>query len=66
MLSIRVKLQFTWNRPSKICGRQPLKYLKGYGFLKHQILSSCHFFKGGLPQILLSPFLNTLSQIQLM
>ena len=34
------------NGPSKICGRQPLKKLKG-----------C------LPQILLGPFLNTLSQI---
>ena len=22
------------NRPSKICGRQPLKNLKGYGLLK--------------------------------
>ena len=37
------------NGPIKICGRQPLKNFKGY--------------KGGLPQILLGPFLNTLSQI---
>ena len=35
----------------KICGKQPLKNLKGYGL---------HFkiFKGSLPQILLGPFLN--------
>ena len=39
------------NGPSKICGRQPLKKLKG-------------FFKGCLPQILLGPFLNTLSQLR--
>ena len=36
------------NRPSKICGRQPLKKLKWYGLLK-----------GCLPQNLLAPFLNT-------
>ena len=35
------------NEPSENCGRQPLKNLKGYG----------------LPQFLLGPFLNTLSQI---
>ena len=34
--------------PGKICGRQPLKNLKGY-----------KFFKGCLPQILLGPLLNT-------
>ena len=45
------------NGPSEICGRQPLENLKGYGLLK--------FFKGCLPQILLGPFLNTLSQMQI-
>ena len=43
----------------KICGRQPLKKLKGYGLLKLTI-----FFKGCLPQILLGPILNTLSQMK--
>ena len=45
------------NEPSKICGRQPLKsYLK---------LTIYHFnlFRGCLPQILLGPFLNTLTQL---
>ena len=37
------------NGPSKICGRQLLKNLK--------------FFKGYLPQILLGPFVNTLTQM---
>ena len=39
--------------PSKICGKQPLKNLtlKNFKNLKH------------LPQILLGPFLNTLSHI---
>ena len=41
------------NGPSKICGRQPLKNLKGYGLL---------LFKGCIPQILLGLFLNTLSK----
>ena len=45
------------NGPSKICGRQPLKNLKCYG------LHYLTFFKGCLPQILLSPFLNTMTQI---
>ena len=36
------------NGPSKMCGRQPLKNLKSYGF----------------PQILLGPFLNTLSHMK--
>ena len=45
---------FTWdkvfkNGPSKICGKQRLKYMK--------------FLKGCLPQILLGPFLNTLSHL---
>ena len=39
--------------PSKICGRQPLKNLK-WNF---------KFFKGCLPQILLGPLLNILSQM---
>ena len=56
---------FNWdkvlkNGPSKICGRQPLKNFKGYGLpypygLPQRI--------GCLPQILLGPFLNTLSQL---
>ena len=44
------------NEPSKIWGRQPLKYLKGYGLLKTG--------EGCLPQILVSPFLNTFSHIK--
>ena len=28
------------NGPSKICGRQPLKYLKWYGLLKHNVKNS--------------------------
>ena len=43
----------------KICGRQPLKKLRGYGLLKLTI-----FFKGCLPQILLGPILNTWSQMK--
>ena len=39
-----------------VCGRQPLKNLKGYGLPKQ-------FFKGCLPQVLLVPFLNTLSRL---
>ena len=49
------------NGPSEIYGRQPLKNLKGYGVLKKTI--SLKIFKGYLPQNLLGPFLNTLSQI---
>ena len=45
------------NRPSRICGRQTLKNLKGYGLLYIPFKN----FKGRLTQILLSPFLNTLS-----
>ena len=44
------------NRPSKILGRQP--YLKCYG-----LLYQLKLFKGCLPQVLLGPFLNTVSQI---
>ena len=51
------------NGRSKICGRQPLKILKGY------TLYPFKFFKGCLPQILLDSFLNNLdlmlSRIQL-
>ena len=39
------------NGPSKVCGRQPYPY-------------PFEFFKGCLPQILLGPFLNTLTHIQ--
>ena len=46
------------NGPNKICGRQSLKNLEGYGLFKGQPFK---FFKGCLPQILLGPFLNTLS-----
>ena len=45
------------NGPSKICGRQPLKNLKGYGLLPFK------FLKGYHPQILLGPSLNTLSHL---
>ena len=47
------------NGLSKICGRQPIKYLKEYGLLKQTF----KFFKGCLPNILLGPFSNTLSNI---
>ena len=60
-------LKYLWDNPfkkgpSRICGRQPLKNLKWYG-LKQTIL--LQFFKGYLRQILLGPFLNTLSQVLL-
>ena len=45
------------NGSSKICGRQPLKNSKWHHF---------KFFKGCLPQVLLGPFLNTLTQIFLL
>ena len=61
------------NGPSKICGRQPWKNLKGvwsawqplknlkeYGLPKADY-TPFKFFQGCLPQILLGPFLNTLS-----
>ena len=35
------------NGRSKICGRQPLKYLKGYGLLKQNY--SLKFFETSLP-----------------
>ena len=31
---IKIRDKVFKNGPSKICGRQPLKYLKGYGQLK--------------------------------
>ena len=43
------------------CGRQPLKYLKGYGLLRRPY--PLKFFKGCLPRILLGPFFNTLSHM---
>ena len=46
---------------SKICGRQPLKILKGMICFKQII--PFKFFKSCLPQILLGPFLNTLSYL---
>ena len=42
------------NRPGKICGRQSLKKLKGYGR------------EGSLLRILLGPFLNTFSHLSLL
>ena len=47
------------NEPSKICGREPLKILKGYSLLKQTIF--LQIFKGCHPQFLLGPLLNTLS-----
>ena len=46
--------------PSKIYGRQPLKILK---LCLSRPYSFFIFFEGCLPQVLLGPFLNTLSQI---
>ena len=51
------------DRPTKTCGRQPLKNLIGYGVFKQTI--SLQIFKGCLPQNLLGPFLNTLSYLKL-
>ena len=51
--------QVVKNGPIKICRRQPLKKLKKYGLLTYPF----KFSKGSLPQILLGPFLNTLSQM---
>ena len=41
-VTCRLMFNFTWdkvfkNGPSKICGRQPFKKLKGYGLLKQTI-----------------------------
>ena len=59
-------IPYIWDKvfqsgPSKICGRQPLKNLKGYGLLKWTI--SLQIFKGCLSPILLGPLLNTLSHM---
>ena len=56
-------MRHRWNKvfkngPSKTCGRQPLKNLKWYGLYHFK------FYKGRFRQILLGPFLNTLSQIK--
>ena len=51
---IWVKVFKNW--PSKICDRQPLKILKLWSRPYH-----FKFFKGCLPQMLLGPFLNTLT-----
>ena len=54
-----------YSRISKICGRQPLKNLKGWWDMV--CLSRPYpfkLFKGCLPQILLGPFMNTLSHMQ--
>ena len=46
--------------PNKICGRQSLKNLKGYGLLKQfKIIKDC------FPQILLGPLLNTWTLLML-
>ena len=65
-LNIQTRFKFIWdkvfkNGPSKVCGRQPLKNLKKYHVLKLTII--IEIFKGCLPQILLCPFLNTLSHM---
>ena len=67
-LSNRKNVTYKWdnvfkNGPSKIRGRQPLKNLNWHGLLNRPY--HFKFFKGCLPQILLDPFLNTLSQMQL-
>ena len=49
------------NGRSNIRGRQSLKNLKSYGLPRQTI--SLQIFKGCFPQILLGPFLNTLTQM---
>ena len=66
-VSTELNLDFIWNKVfksglSKFYGRRPLKILKGYGLLKQTI--PFKFFKGCLPQNLLSSLLNTLSHIK--
>ena len=51
------------NGPRKIYRRQPLKNLKGYGLLGRPYYFK--FLKECLPQILLGPFWNTLTQIRI-
>ena len=65
LCSVYIRDKVFKNGPSKTCGRQPLKNLKRYDLLKICFSWPYHFkfFKGCLPQILLSPFLNTLSHI---
>ena len=46
-LACHISMKVFKNQPSKICGRQPLKHLKGYGLLY-------------LPQFLLGPFFEYL------
>ena len=48
---------------SKFCRRLPLKNFKGYDLFKPYPFK---FFKGCLPQNLLSPFLNTLAHLSLL
>ena len=50
------------NGPNKNCGRQPLKIFKWYGLPKQT--KSLQIFKGCHPQVLLGPFLNTLTHIR--
>ena len=50
-----------WNGPSKICGRQLLTMWSGMVYLNR--LYYLKFFKCCLPQILLGPFRNTLSNL---
>ena len=50
----KIQLRYKWdkvfkNGPNKICGRQPVKNLKGHALLKQTI--SFQIFKGCLPQI---------------
>ena len=52
------------NGPSKICGRQPLKNFRDIVCLSRPY--HFKFFKGCLPQILLGPFLNTLTELSLL
>ena len=47
---------------SKFCGRQPLKYWKGYDLLSRPY--PFKFFKGCLPQNLHSPLFNTFSHVK--
>ena len=49
------------NGPSKICGSQPFKIWRDMFCLSRPY--TFKFFKGCLPQILLGPLLNTLSQM---
>ena len=47
--------------PSKVYGKQPLRNWKEYDRLSRPY--PLKYFKGCLPQILLGPFVNTLSHI---